>query len=201
MMIPEPPPSAMVPVASVPMKLPSITASLPDSRSTCEELQRLITRPRMVTVPGLEALDTTTQSTELEPSISISGTASIAPVALVFGCEPELRKAVDRERRRDEREASGRHDRVDPAARDVERDRVGIGIRVRLVDRGAQRAGAAGGRARPVAGAGLGIVAGAVGGEAGRPRGGGEEPDAGGDQSETSSHARALLRAAGRRAP
>src|SRR5205814_6940590 len=85
---PRPPPSAIVPVASVPMKLPSITASLPDSRSMCEELQRLLTRPRMVTVPGLEALDTTTQSIELEPSISISGTASIAPVALVFGCEP-----------------------------------------------------------------------------------------------------------------
>src|SRR5207253_11198694 len=67
MLIPDPPPSAIVPVASVPMKLPSITASLPDSRSMCEELQRLITRPRMVTVPGLEALDTTTQSIELEP--------------------------------------------------------------------------------------------------------------------------------------
>ena len=85
MLIPDEAPRAMVPVASVPMKFPSMRVVLPDSRSMASEWHPLMTRPRIVTVPGA---NTTRQWEELDPSSSISGTALIAPVAFVFGWEP-----------------------------------------------------------------------------------------------------------------
>ena len=68
------------------MKLPAITTLVSETaKSMAEPPHRLMMSPRMVT---LLVPKSSMQVDEFVPSSSMRGTALIAPVALVFGCEP-----------------------------------------------------------------------------------------------------------------